>query len=412
MTSNRQDIEQFEPASYPRTYRLARGMQRLLPPIGLLILGLGVAGSIRFGVLADDTLRARVVGGALWVLFASLGLYLVLIARRYKVILGANGIELRELLRHRQLERSNILGRRYFVGGAGSGRWILVPKIGFGRKLELSMFLQTDKEFSAWVLSLPDLDRDRKDAEKRENADAAGALSERGYGERAQGRLRQAATWLCCGAYGLGVAILLVPDPYHVLTWTAVTMPWFAVAAVAKFGPFYRFGGPRKSPLPDLSPALFISGLFLALKVLRSMSAVDWHSALALTLLGAFGIVGAASYADPWLRKHFGAAALLVLGCCGYGYGAGLEVNALLDRSVPKTYSVAVLFKRTSHGRSTSYYLGVPAWGPRQLGGEVMVSERRYRNTRVGDTVCMLLRPGAFSVGWYVLASCGDELIK
>ena len=410
MTAHQRDTPQFEPARYPRTYSLSRGMQRLLVPMGLFILGLGVAGSIYFGVLAADILRARIVAVGLCVLFASLGLYLFLSARRYKVILGADGIELCELLRHRQLERNNILGRRHFVSKAGSGRWILVPRNGFGRKLELSMFLQTDKDFSAWILSLPDLDRERNDSEKRENAEAISEINARGYGERAQGKLRQVATWLYRGAYGLGIAIFLVPDPYHVLTWTAVILPWLAIAAVAKFRPFYRFGGPNKSSLPDLSPPLFIPGLFLALKALKSMSTVDWHSVLALTLLGAFVIVGAAFYVDPWLRKHFGAAALLALICCGYGYGAGLEANALLDHSAPKTYSVRVLSKRVSHGRSTSYYLGVPPWGPHQSGEDVIVSGWRYQNTRVGDTVCLLLRPGAFGVEWYVLASCGNEL--
>jgi hypothetical protein len=410
MTTHQRDIPHFEPARYPRTYGLSRGMQRLLVPMGLFILGLGVAGSIYFGVLAADILRARAVGGVLCVLFAALGLYLFLSARRYKVILGADGIKLCELLRHRQLNRDNILGRRHFVSKAGSGRWILVPKNGFGRKLELSMFLQTDRDFSAWILSLPDLDRDRKDAENRENADAISAINERGYGERAQGKLRQVASWLYGGAYALGIAIFLVPDPYHVLTWTAVTLPWLAIAAVAKFKPFYRFGGPNRSYLPDLSPPLFIPGLFLALKAMKSMSTVDWHSVLTLTILGAFLVVGAAFYVDPWLRKHSGAAALLALICCGYGYGAGLEANALLDHSAPRTYSVTVLSKRISRGKSTSYYLGVPAWGPHQSGEDVTVSGRRYQNTRVGDTVCILLRPGAFGVGWYVLASCGNEL--
>lgn len=409
MTSHRRDIPQFEPAKYPRTYGLSLGMQRFLIPMGLLILGLGVIGSIYFGVLAADTLRARAVGGALCILFASLGLYLTLSSRRYKVVLGANVIEVCGLLRHRQLERTNILGRRHFANRAGSGRWILVPKGGFGGKLELSMFLQTDKDFSAWILTLPDLDRDRKDVEERESADAIGALNERGYREHAQGKLRQVATWLYRGAYALGIAILLIPDPYHVLTWTAVALPWLAIAAVAKFRPFYRFGGPNNCPLPDLSPPLFIPGIFLALVALKSMSTVDWQSTLVLTLLGALAIVGAAFYVDPWLRKHFGAAALLAVLCCGYGYGAGLEANALLDHSTPRPYHVTVLSKRVSHGKSRSYYLGVPAWGPHALGEDVMVSRWRYQNTRVGDTACIQLRPGALRVGWYVLASCGNE---
>jgi hypothetical protein len=322
------------------------------------------------------------------------------------VTLGAEFIEVFDVLRHRRIERFSILGRRHVLTKSGPARWILIPREGFGSKLELSMFLQTDKDFAAWILSLPDLDRDRKDAEEQERANAIDALNARGYGEHAQKRLGQIATWSSRVVYGLGIAIFLIPDPYHVLTWAAIAAPWLAIGAVFKFTPFYRFGGPRNSPLSDLSLLLIIPGAFLTLKVLGSMSTVDWHSTLALTLLVGLFTTGAAFYVDPWLRKHLGTAALLALLGCGYGYGAGLAANALLDRSASTSYRVTVLLKHISHGKSTSYHLGVSAWGPHQSGDDVMVPRWRYRTTEIGDTVCILQKPGAFRVGWYVLASC------
>jgi hypothetical protein len=44
-------------------------------------------------------------------------------------------------------------------------------------------------------------------------------------------------------------------------------------------------------------------------------------------------LMAAALLADPWLRSHCWAAALVAVLVGGYGYGAGLEVNALLDLS-------------------------------------------------------------------------------
>jgi hypothetical protein len=409
MTTHRKDIPPFEPAKYPRTYSLSRDARWFMTTVGLLMLVLGVAGGSYVGIHAGDPIRARAVGAILCGVLATLGLLLVLSTRKYRVTLDAAYIEVSQVLGRRRIERVNIVGRRHFLSKSGPARWILIPKQGFGRRLELSMFLQTDKDFSSWILSLPDLERDRKDAEERERTDAIRALNERGYGEHAQEKLRQIAIWLYRGVYGLGIAIFLVPDPYHVLTWIAVAMPWLAIGAVAKFRPFYRFGGPKNGPLPDLSLLLIIPGAFLALRVLGSMSTVDWHSALALTLLGGLATIGAAFYVDPWLRKHLVTTAFLGMLCCGYGYGAGLEVNALLDHSPPTSYRVTVLSKRISRGKSTSYYLGVPAWGPHQSGEDVMVAGWRYRDTRVGDTVCILLRPGALRLGWYVLASCGNE---
>lgn len=251
-------VPTFEAARYPRTYQLARGVRQLMVPVGVLAFIFGLGGAVYFGLLTGAMPQARAIEGTLSLLFALLGLYVALSARMYRVVLEADRINVFGALRHQQLDRASIAGRRH---SAGSARWLLVPTTGCGRKLELSMFLKTDKDFSAWILSLPDLDRDRKVAEEREASDAVSALKERGY---SQVTLRKVAIWLNRSVYGLGLAIYFLPDPHNVLLWAALAWPWLAVATVAKFRPFYRFGGPSKSPLPDLSLSLFLPGCFSA----------------------------------------------------------------------------------------------------------------------------------------------------
>ena len=409
MNAHRPDVPKFDPMRYPRTYAVSQGMRRLLIPMGLLFLTLGLIGVIYLGVLSNDSLSSRAISGALCSLFAILGFYLALGARRYSVTLGPDRVEIFEVLRHRVIERENILGRRHVVIRTGAARWILIPKQGFGRKLELSMFLKTDKDFAAWIVSLPDLDSDKNGATERDVAAAISALADRGYGKHAQTRLRQLAIWLNRGVYGLAIAIYLIPDSHNVMIWIAIALPWIAVILVTRFKPFYRFGGPKNSPLPDLSLPLFIPGLLLTLAASVSISTVDWYAPLALSLLGALILTGVATVVDPWLRKHRVTAILMILLCCGYGYGAGLEINALLDHSTPTSYPVTVLSKRESHGKSTTYYVGIPAWGPRLTGEEVMISGSSYGKMRVGDTVCISLRHGALKIPWYVLTACDQE---
>jgi len=193
MNAHRPDDPKFDPMRYPRTYAVSQGMRRLLIPTGLLFLTLGLIGAIYLGVLSNDSFGSRAISGALCSLFAILGFYVALGARRYSVTLGPDRIEIIEVFRHRVIERENILGRRLFVSRAGAVRWILIPKQGVGRKLELSMFLKTDKDFAAWIVSLPDLDSEKKDAAERDVAAAISALADRGYGKHAQTRLRQLA---------------------------------------------------------------------------------------------------------------------------------------------------------------------------------------------------------------------------
>jgi hypothetical protein len=70
-------------------------------------------------------------------------------------------------------------------------------------------------------------------------------------------------------------------------------------------------------------------------------------------------LMAAALLADPWLCSHRWTAALVAVLVGGYGYGAGLEVNALLDLSTPINYPVVGSSKRVSSGKSTNYHLGL-----------------------------------------------------
>src|ERR1700731_1818555 len=120
--------------------------------------------------------------------------------------------------------------------------------------------------------------------DERERTEAIAALKERGFSELTIQRLRGAAKGLNFAVYGLGLASFLMRDPYHVLTWAMVALPWVAILLVASFAPYFRFGGPRGSPQPDLSLVLIIPGLFLMLKALQGIATVGWEEPLLLTV--------------------------------------------------------------------------------------------------------------------------------
>jgi hypothetical protein len=98
---------------------------------------------------------------------------------------------------------------------------------------------------------------------------------------------------------------------------------------------------------------------------------------------------------------------LLGLLTCAYGYGTGLQISVLADRSTPREYQVKVLDKHVSESSHvTSWYLTVEPWGPVPQRDDVRVSEAQYQRTRNGDTLCVLLRSGALQIAWYELGTC------
>jgi len=387
-----------------QTYRLSTSGKWLVSVLGLVMVSSSLVGAIFFW-LNDE---GRTAGGlamlmAVCAIFASMGLYLLAVAVFYRVILQADSIEVFEIYRRRYLPRLEIEGRAHFIYGQGMSAWVLVPKPGFGGKIKLSTLLKTDKAFLTWIHSLPDLDLEKKRTAERERSQAVASIKAQGVAELT---LRRVASGLTVATYAMGFGSFLLSDPDHVLTWSLLALPWVGILLVAKFAPFYRFGGPRNSPLPDLSLALIGPGLFLALGALRSIAPVGWEGPLLISVLGSFMLVGAAFWRDPWLQKHHGTTVLLAVICCSYGYGAGMQVNALLDRSTPKSYRVIVTAKHVSHGRSTSYHLRLAPWGPEVSGQDLMVSRSTYAGIKQGDTVCMVLRSGAMGVAWSKLGRC------
>jgi hypothetical protein len=411
MSAHTQEV--FDPAAYPRTYGLSVFANWFVSLLGLGLVSLGLAG-INFLILADEgrTPAGSAILGAFCGGFALMGIYLLAVVIFYRVTLQADSIEVFEIYRRRQLRRGEIAGRSHFANARGPSAWVLMPKPGFGGTIKLSMYLKTDKDFLAWIHSLPDLDPGKARAAERERTEAITALKNRGFSDLSIQRLRGIARGLNFATYGLGLATFLVSDPHHLLTWTLIAMPWVGILLVAHFAPYFRFGGPRNSSLPDLSLVLITPGLFLTLSALQRMTPIGREGPSLLTALGSALLVGVAFWYDPWLRKHLGTIALLLLLGCAYGYGAGMHVNALLDRSTAESYRVLVIGKNVSHGRSTTYQLKLAPWGPKVRGQDLTVPYSRYASTKPGDTVCMLLRSGALGVAWSEPGSCDaiDEI--
>lgn len=404
MTTHAQD--EFDPTVYPRTYGFSVAGKWVVSLLGLVLVALNVAGAIAFspgqaGAQPGSALLFVLCGGVVL-----LGIYLLATAHFYGVILKADSIEVFEIYRRRELARGDIEGRCHLANGRGLSGWVLVPKPGLGGKIQLSQFLKTDKDFLRWIRSLPDLDLKRKGAADRERAAAIASLKKRGFAEPTIQRLRRLSVGLNFAVYGLGLASFLMRDPYHLLIWAMVAMPWVAVSLVAYFAPYYRFGGPRNSRQPDLSLLLIIPGFFLMLHALQGITPVGWVGPLLLTVFGSILLVGAAYRLDPWLKNHRGAAALLLTLCCGYGYGAGVQVNALLDQSSSRSFPAVVTSKNVRRGKSTSYHLQLAPWGPKVDGQDLRVPYSQYAAIKPGDTVCMLLRSGALGVAWAELGRC------
>lgn len=104
-------------------------------------------------------------------------------------------------------------------------------------------------------------------------------------------------------------------------------------------------------------------------------------------------------------------AAIIVMLLAGgsYSFGLAIAADSLLDHSKASTYIVPVTGKHSSHGRSTTYYLNLAPWGPVDHPNNISVAATMYRETSIGDQICLGLHPGQLHAPWYQLVDCPDQ---
>lgn len=390
---------------YPRTYHMASWSRGLLIIVG----GLAVAGGAGFylvsaGQSAGFSLSLLLV----MVTFVLFGLCLLSAVWRSRVVLTADAIEVHGVFTVRRLARADIGGRRLLRVNYGQTVTQLLPNAAGLKTLKFSSSgMQRDGVLDAWIAALPDLDA-------KEAADSAAEVAaDPELGQTPQERLGRLAgakkTAYAVNAITMALALwgYVYPRPYGPVLLALAVLPWGAVALVAKSAGLYRIDTRRNDVRPAVAVAIFAPGFVLLLRATMDVGVLDWQRALCYGALTAAVLCWAALLSDPAARARRASALTLVALTCAYGYGAVVLANSALDHAPGDRYRVPVLARHMSGGRSTSYYLTLSPWGPRELPKDVSVPHALYLRAAPGKTVCIHRGPGALGISWYVVTLCG-----
>jgi len=201
-----------------------------------------------------------------------------------------------------------------------------------------------------------------------------------------------------------------VSRPYELTILVLACLPLVAIALSKWSNGIFQLEGRRSDPRPSLAVAFVTPGAVLAYRALKDFHLVNWHGALAATVIAAIGMSLVASWADQSIRKRALSLLAALLLNSMYCYGVIVEADAIFDLSAPQTFRVPVLGKRVSGGRSRTRYLRLDHWGPLDTPSEVSVAGPLYRRVIPGQSVCMDLRPGALGLAWYLVSSCSEGL--
>ncbi len=252
-----------------------------------------------------------------------------------------------------------------------------------------------DLRIRAWIAGIPRFDLDAVLLDKRE-----GPTGDR---ERMLATARRLTLYLNVGTGIFGVWMTAAGHP--VAAVALILAPWLALALTAHSSGFIRF----QNDYPNGLVAAGIACGILPLRTSMSTTAVDanhaWTIAVVIGLLcsaAAARFTPLLSQYRPWIPIIIGAALL-------YGYGAGMQINRLLDGTPAVMYRVPLLARDGHVQRSMQYRLRVGPWGGRRNVNTVEVPKDRWLAIRKGDTVCIPVYPGALGAPWFdprTIASC------
>jgi hypothetical protein len=393
-------MEAYERAAGNRhEYQMKASQKAILIVVGAgSFVGMGLIG--RIATLGTGYSPALV----LTLLLAAFGLYALMLALRSRVVIGGSRIEVRGAFREQSADQSEIEGFRTISTRNGKfTRFYLKQDRG---KITMSDSFNTDDVFRAWFRKIPDLDqRDRE-------ALLAEISQQQELGSTPEERLKalsQAKTW---GIFAIIVAAAataatIFGDPVLRIPFaTVLALIPVALALLLHRSPLlYAVFKSKADPRAELSFALGVSsfGLFIS---------IDGVHFISLQSLGLSAGLIAVAYCAAFFgsaynsSSPFGAVmALLVLGGF-YSYGLIVTADSLADNSKTSTYTVPISGKHTSSGRSTTYYLELPPWGPIERGNRISVNRKLYNQFSAGDTICLALHEGRLHTPWYAMVSC------
>ncbi|OYU81832.1 MAG: hypothetical protein CFE23_02855 [Flavobacterium sp. BFFFF1] len=326
--------------------------------------------------------------------------YLLCQVYKSKVIMDEEEIVLVSAFSRRTLSFDEIRGYRF------TGKVLLVePFDRSKKKIKISSSYEGYDEIENWfVHSYPNLDREEAEMEEREilmNPVLGKTEEERAVKLTKARKTAKVLNWIsgliAVWAFFLGDIPAVV---------AAILIPLVAIIVVKLSEGLIKITAKRESAFPSVMPAILPSTMSLGMRGMIFYNLFDiqefWAPMWCTTLLYLILLISVKAFRFR-KKNDIVLSIMLLLFVLGYSYGSVTCLNCSLDNSVPKKYSVVVLGKRISKGKSDTYYIKLAPWAGLKTSDEIDVPKKIYEITSTGKTVDLFLRPGVLKISWFTV---------
>jgi hypothetical protein len=221
-------------------------------------------------------------------------------------------------------------------------------------------------------------------------------------------RARKLAKTVNWAAFISTAWLLFYPHPYQYAIIFSIAVPIVALLVVKLSGNLIRIDEKRGAANPFVIYAFIFPSLGLLLRAILDYEIASYENVWQPTIVITTSIIIALllKQSEITFKKGIDLVTVgsLYFFLIGYSYGLVIHYNCYYDKSNAQKYTVEILNKRTSSGKSTTRYLEVSSWGEQQDVSEVSVGKGLYSRTNVGDSVNVYYRNGNMGIPWYRLS--------
>ncbi len=389
----------------PRVYRMRVWQRAFYVVLGAFLAGIGI---LAWYSSSADSGKTGALPIALALLPVCLSVYLLALALRSRLIIDDSHIEVRCPFREQSAELNDIEGYRTISTRNGSF-WRLQLKQSRG-SITIQKSFDCD-DLRAWLQQFTDLDERDRNAllEEIKQAPGLGATPD----ERLNALKQASHLNIALSAVAIAAAVVFFFYQGTVRLAAAIILalvPAMVLYLLHKDPLLYAVGKPKRDPRTDLTIAILVSGIGLmmggiAMNFVSHKPLMEWGALIAAAYIFAFY-----AYTQKEPRVQSFVLIILIYGCM-YGYGLVTIADTLLDHAPATTFATAVVGEHEVHGKSTTYYLDLAAWGPFEKTNKLSVRHSEYLQARIGEAVCLALHPGFLHAAWYTRVECSDHFV-
>lgn len=204
----------------------------------------------------------------------------------------------------------------------------------------------------------------------------------------------------------VGFGTMFFPYYYQVAILSCVAFPLAAMAVTRLSKGLIKLNERRGSAYPSIMTSVLFPPLGLAIRAISDVTVIDyqnfWIPAAIVFLVMALLLItdktAQLNFSKP--MGYFGVLGILIISAV-YASATIVTTNMVFDSSETDWYESAVVDKRVSSGKTTSYYLKLAPWSLQNDTDDVMVDRGAYDYYEPGDTASIFVRQGAYGISYF-----------